>query len=246
MRYTEESGARLGCMAQQRAAFAEYLTERMAERGITQRRLAAYAEVSPNTVSLWLRGATNPKPETLRKLVTPLRRPFEELMQAAGHGEQPAAARPQPPAPALPSPEEGLQRLMEAARAMLPERIPVQEGWVHAGDVGPDGQFVYRQPEWHGRRIVVFTVRGDCMEPEVKPGDRVVVDLDLVPEDGDMVIVRRGDEALVRVYDARNQHLISWNGYAPLAMDEVQQVATVIEVARRVRGIGRRPRAKAT
>lgn len=138
-----------------------------------------------------------------------------------------------------------MERLMEVARAMIPDRIPVQDSWVHAGDVGIEGQFVFRLPEWHGRRIVVFEIRGDCMAPEVQPGDRVTVDLDAEPEDDGLVVVRVDDEAYVRLYDERNGLLIAWNGAPPIKIDDVEEYAPVIDVNYSGRHISKRRRQSA-
>jgi transcriptional regulator with XRE-family HTH domain len=69
------------------ATFGDYLRDVMRSRNISARQVAAFAELSPNTVSLWLRGAATPQPDTLRKLAKGLNVPFTDLMDAAGHTE---------------------------------------------------------------------------------------------------------------------------------------------------------------
>jgi transcriptional regulator with XRE-family HTH domain len=214
------------------SGFDKYLADLMRRRGLRQSQIASYAGVSHSTVINWLRG-TQPTPESLRKLAQGLHIEYSELMRAAGHGE---AGPEQATAAQGPlSPDIAVQQLVEIARAMVPERIPVQESWVHAGDVGPEGQFVYRQPEWHSRLVLIFDVHGDCMAPEVEPGDRVVVDLEETPQDGDLVVVNVDGEALCRLYDAKNQMLVAWNDYPPIPFSEGRQVGVIIEVNKRVR-----------
>lgn len=49
-----------------------------------------------------------------------------------------------------------------------------------------------------GDRAFAFPVRGDCMEPDIRPGDTVLVDPDATVHSGDTVAARVGDSYLVK------------------------------------------------
>ena len=57
--HTEEPGM---------ARFSAWLRHHMEARGLSQRQVAAYADVAPTTVGLWMKGYSVPKPESLKKL----------------------------------------------------------------------------------------------------------------------------------------------------------------------------------
>lgn len=67
------------------AEFGAELRRIMEERGLSGRQIAAYANVSPNTVNLWLRGAYVPRPASCAKLATALGVPLDEMLRLAGH-----------------------------------------------------------------------------------------------------------------------------------------------------------------
>lgn len=62
--------------------FAAYLAGMMAQRHLNKNQVAAFADVSPNTVAGWLRGV-EPKRASLEKLADKLGVPFDELVAAA-------------------------------------------------------------------------------------------------------------------------------------------------------------------
>lgn len=62
--------------------FDAWVREKIQAKGISARQLAAYAGVSPNSVSQWIRG-TKPKPENLFKLATALGEDYQYLLRLA-------------------------------------------------------------------------------------------------------------------------------------------------------------------
>lgn len=50
------------------ARFSAWLRHHMEARGLSQRTVAAYADVAPTTVGLWMKGYSVPKSESLKKL----------------------------------------------------------------------------------------------------------------------------------------------------------------------------------
>lgn len=48
-------------------------------------------------------------------------------------------------------------------------------------------------------------IKGDSMQPEFKPGDRVIIDPEIAPQPGDFVVAKNGDdEALFKKYRPRS------------------------------------------
>lgn len=79
---------------EQAQRFGAWLQRAIEARGLSGRQVAAYADVSPNTLHLWMRGAYLPRPASLGKLAPALGVPVGDLMRAAGY----PYAEPQGPA----------------------------------------------------------------------------------------------------------------------------------------------------
>lgn len=67
----------------------EYLSEQLQKRRWSQRTLAMYAGISPNTVSYAMQGKTIPDPETIEKLARALGVDEYHMLRLAGHVEGP-------------------------------------------------------------------------------------------------------------------------------------------------------------
>lgn len=98
-----------------------YIKRAMRRKGMTQRQLAAAADVSPNTVSDWLKGMRKPRPETLAKLAPALDEPYNALMQAAGYYEKGSDIAREPTIAEMSA--EELAELIERMQAMLAEAL---------------------------------------------------------------------------------------------------------------------------
>lgn len=212
--------------------FAEIIQGVIATRGVSARQIAAYADVAPTSVTMWLRGAVVPRPDTLRKLAEKLRLDYNELMVAAGHlsasDVTPAVADPSPSVSTIRlAPEQAAQRLAELAMAGGVRQVIVQRTWAHAGAGAEESQVVWVPPQIAARNIAAFEVTGNCMEPAVTPGDIVIVDLDGSPRDGNMVVVHIGGRVLIRTFDARAGALIATNGEPPIRFEDAEDIAPV-------------------
>lgn len=223
----------------QPTGFAAYLQGIIDERGISARRVSAYADVSPNTVNLWLRGVSTPTPALLVKLSEALRIPHEDLMRAAGHLPGSVTVRPQgieptggvgTPSVSMGDPHEAIRRLAEHAITVVPRRIRIQESWVHAGGDAVEAEFVYEMPQWMGKRVVAFRVRGSCMQPIVAPGDVVIAHLDGAAQDGKLVVADVDGRPEVRLYDAKHHELAATDGSPPIPFNGARVVVPVLGI----------------
>lgn len=95
-----------------------------------------------------------------------------------------------------------------SAGPLLPQAIPIM-GYASAGPGGGSvDDWVYLPPlEARGRSVRAFRVTGECMQPEINPGDVVIVDHDAQPRDGDLVLVWHEDQQLVKRFYRRNSHV---------------------------------------
>lgn len=93
----------------------------------------------------------------------------------------------------------------------------------------------YLAPKRHPGRRFLVRVDGNCLDPEVRAGDFVVIDPDRPAEDGDLVVaVLDGEKALVKWLDDRAtvQFLLPLNG-TPIRLDDHYQIVGVVEEIRR-------------
>lgn len=101
------------------------------------------------------------------------------------------------------------------------EQIPVVKvpviSWVSANRFGDafDPFLPGEAEEWiftsqKGNKLFALTVKSDCMEPEFVEGDRIIVNSEIVPNNGDYVIVRNNtkDEATFKQLKVYGNKLI--------------------------------------
>lgn len=144
------------------------------------RSVASRANISNSYLSQIETGKVKqPLPDVLRKLSEALRHPYEDLMDAAGY---------------LPSETEIVPKNNEY------KKIPVVS-WVHANqfelieDPFPPGiAEEYIRSEVKGDHTFALKVKNDCMEPEFREGDIIIVNPDIQAESSDFVIVKDNEE----------------------------------------------------
>ncbi|MDN4185483.1 MAG: LexA family transcriptional regulator [Dehalococcoides mccartyi] len=133
------------------------------------------------------------------------------------------------------SPEEILERL----RLATPMSIPVYtEFKAHAGDTGfAPVEYIYRTRVREAPRhnIESYIIKGKCMEPKIENGDIVIVDRDMVPEVGDIVLCLIDDELRVAKIIENNGEYILKNGDGTHSIKECQAIAVIIEVTKRLK-----------
>ncbi|MCK4243211.1 MAG: S24 family peptidase, partial [Dehalococcoidia bacterium] len=87
-------------------------------------------------------------------------------------------------------------------------------------------------PEKNAVKPSVFALKatGECLAPEIKPGDIVVFDTDLSPKDGNIVVVNKDSLVMCKKYrrEGRREWLESNND--EIGMEAVEIKGTVIGI----------------
>lgn len=171
------------------------LARRMAERGLSARRLSHLAGLNETAIKAILnRRSLNPRADTLMKIAAALECTVADL---TGEGQPPAAA---PPA-AIPVrstvQEVDTTRVVDLPdRTAMPLDVPVYG--VAVGGSSADFQmngdvvdYVRRPPGlMHSKRAFAIYVVGSSMEPRYEDGDLVYLNPDRPPRPGDDVVVQ--------------------------------------------------------
>lgn len=205
------------------------------ERGLTQGQVATFAGVTRSWLSLVESGhRERPERERLEKIARVLRIPPETLLSAAGYRVTPLPERER----------RTLEEVLAELEAIRPLELPVEEPPLAAGaPIGAPIEVYYYSPE-PGERTHVFRcfrVSGCCMEPDISPGDKVVVDTSTEWKIGDTVAaVHDGELVVKRVVKREGELWLEANdGTLVKPNGETRVIGVVVEVARRVpRGSG--------
>ncbi len=145
--------------------------------------------VNQNTIrAIENRGISKPEYETIFKLAQAFGRDGEVLFETAGYPK---------PLP-KPSVEMSIQELVqeisrryEADELEHPQKIPVYDELpAHAGaEHAEPSTFVYPiEPMKAGENIAAYRIRGQCLSPKVENGDIVIVDKNISPITGRLVV----------------------------------------------------------
>lgn len=183
-------------------------------KGLTKYRLAKLSGISQAYIYRVERGEIkNPRRDTLQKLAYGLGISLTELI-----GEVP--------------PIDTWHLVEQSLKAYIPVYAEVCAG------VGsePIDYVACTRARAAPDTLRAYRVNGLCLEPEIHSGDTIIVDTDLEPVNGDLVVVIIGDHASVKRFkeDARvNKWLEDNNGqYQP---DNAHIHGVVIEYVRKLR-----------
>ncbi|AQU06031.1 LexA family transcriptional regulator [Dehalococcoides mccartyi] len=201
-------------------------------RGWSQQQLADKVGVPRTNISQLEQGRRpNPSVDKLMQFANVFNINIDELYEALGISNSTTAiplSRPE-------SPEEILERL----RLATPMSIPVySEFRAHAGNTGfAPVDYIYRTRVREAPRhnIESYIVSGKCMEPKIENGDIVIVDRDMVPEIGDIVLCLIDDELRVAKIIEQNGECILKNGQGVHSIKECQAIAVIIEVNKKLK-----------
>lgn len=129
--------------------------------------------------------------------------------------------------------EDILERLRLAQPASVPvySRFPADAGMVREAPM----EYVYKSRDFAKPSIEAYRVNSDYLEPEVRSGDVVIVDRDLTPEIGDIVLCDSAEDLVVgHVRDDGGDRFLE-NNHLRVNLTECAAAAVVIEVYRRVK-----------
>jgi len=211
---------------------AKKIRELRAERGWTQLELAKCSGLDRGYIAN-LEGSKSiqrPSAEALLKLARAFNIKPEELYHAAGYIKEAKGIYPHPE-----TPEEILDRL----RLATPQSIPVYP-WeafpFHAGDGVEPIEYVYRaHPKSTSKNIQAYIVHGDCLSPKINDKDVIIVDRDEAIDNGDIAACLCANEFHVfRVRKVADQIWLE-NNHGKYKFEEVQEIAPVIELIRRLK-----------
>lgn len=199
-------------------------------RGWSQEMLAIRSGLSRSHISMMeLRKYVHPRADVLLKLARAFDIPVDELYWAAGYETGTRTER------RVETPEEILERL----RLAHPVSVPVYiEFPFHAGEPTEPVQYVYRErAKSIDKNIEGYVVHGNCLEPDIKDGDVIIVDRDGQIDNGNIVACLLHDFGhlyLARLREIAGERYLE-NNDGRIKLDECQVSAPVIEVIRRLK-----------
>jgi transcriptional regulator with XRE-family HTH domain len=170
----------------QRIELAKMLKNRREELELTLAVLSEKSGVCVSHIARVEKGERFPSALVLRRLAKPLGLSEGQLLATAGYLTNPAGAyntgdiRPRTP-----------QEVLEELRAVQPIAIPIYDEGVFGTEKKEAIEFAY----WSPRRAADRNVRGlrinsESLAPQVEDGDILYFDIDLKPEDGNIVVVQ--------------------------------------------------------
>lgn len=204
-------------------------------RGLTQGQLSVYAKVTRGWLSrVEIDSIKKPEREMLERVANVLGTPPETLWAAAGYRVVP-----------LPEREPTKADLARALLAQLeqdgegPLVLPVEDHYLPHGP--PTGQYAeshayHPEPGERSHSFRVFKVSGECMAPEITPGEKIVVDLTREWREGNRVAVLHDGDICVKVLgrQAEGWRLSALDGTVITPNADTRIIGVVVEVARRL------------
>lgn len=182
--------------------------------GITQEQLANIAGVSRGAVSQWEGGFSEPRMGSIQKIADHFHIAKSNIIEDGGMDQiDPVTKRPVNPV-RMP---KGAMPVYSSGEATVPM---VTLGRVHAGEL-TDEEAVEQRIDVPAsliaghRRSFAFTVEGDCMNRVVQDGDHALVDPDMTPRNGSIVVAEtEAYQAIMRRwYRGRNTLLLVADSY---------------------------------
>lgn len=211
-----------------KADFGEWLLQQIERHEWTQADFARESKLNPQNISRWINGERVPSPKSCLQIAKVFRVNEDIVLRLAGH----KAATNYAPPPR--SPVDDIRALAQR----LPRAIPHHSQLVSAGKGEPmiDGYVYLDEDDRVGPNDFALTVTGTCMEPEISPGDRVVVDPDRIPETGNLIVFTLDDEQIMvkrLVWKEGKRWLEPRNGLPILYDERVVRTGVVRRVIKR-------------
>ncbi|MGN6700750.1 MAG: S24 family peptidase [Thermomicrobiales bacterium] len=160
--------------------FGPWLAGEIDKRDWQQADLARRLDVKPGVVSSWINEKRRPSYESCLEIGEALGIDPEIVLRQAGR-ETTRQVQERP---------RSLADELAALSRRMPRMIPHYSQIVSAGRGEPViDSYLYLSPDEHvGPNEFAVDVTGDCMDPLISPGDTVMVNPDLAPESGKLVV----------------------------------------------------------
>lgn len=207
------------------------------QRGLTQGQLATYARVSRAWLSrVEIGDIKRPDRARLERIARVLGVAPEILLAAAGYIEK------EPPPVPVRLPQDLARELVQTMPILVPEiEQPVSAG---PGAYVEERYWPYwPEPGERNHDFIAVPVRGNCLEPYILEGERVIVDRSASPQPGDIVVAIHEGEAVVKILRQRNGRLYleAVQGQPPIEVGPQTQIVGVVKMAMRRPRIVERP-----
>lgn len=204
----------------------ELIKEARAAKGWKAARLARKAGVDPATILRIERGESLGRSESIAWITEAL-----ELEPAVVQAALRESGAPWQFRAVLRTPQELFRELAEITPLLIPER----EWPISAGPGVPAEQELW--PYWpgpgeRGHEFTVVRVTGTCMEPRIREGERVVVDVSASARPGDFVAAEHDGERLVKRLEQRGGDLwlVALQGQPPIKVDGATEIIGVVRM----------------
>lgn len=198
-------------------------------RGWSQQMLAANSGLSRSHIaSIEARKNTHPRADYLMKLAQVFDIPLRELYESVGYVSALKIDK------HVETHEEILERLKRAQPVSVPvySKLRIRTGAAYESPV----EHVYLERSRAARRnLEAYVVGGLCLAPEVRPGDIAVVDRDLAPQPGDIILCLADGDPVSGRLKGRGSQVYLAGGKTRLRLADFQAPAVVIEVIRRLK-----------
>lgn len=150
---------------------------------VTKYRLAKISGVSETYIYRIERGLIkNPRRDTLQKLANGLSITLAQLV-----GET--------------TPTDTWQLVEQSLKAYIPVYAEIHEGL----DMGPVDYVASTRTITPPQSVRAYRIDGLTLEPDIQPGDTLIVDTALTPNEGDLVIVVEEGQPAIRVYEGADE-----------------------------------------
>jgi phage repressor protein C with HTH and peptisase S24 domain len=137
----------------------------------------------------------------------------------------------------LPPQRESPEELLERYRLVSPVSVPVYpEFTLHAGTGVEVVDYVYLgRTRGVSKNIEAYIIQGDCLTPFIDPGDIVIVDREVSPDNGDLIVCLVNGEVHVSKYHVEESGAFLENRFGSRKLEDCQAHAVVLEVIKKVK-----------
>lgn len=212
--------------------FGEWFMRELNRRDWSQSDFARHVGFSPGVVSNWINSGRRPEFESCLRIARALGVDPDLVVAKAGRIPT-KQVRDRPLALSDVRKQFELLAPIEAPLIELDQLVSAGPG-----EAVPQGyEYMAASAEQRRTPLYAAVVTGNCMDPEIRPGDRVVFDPQLPLENGRLVVASvEGEAAMVKRLVERNgqRYLEALDGKRIIVDERVRFVGVVTEVRRKV------------